>query len=208
MTFELHKDPADPDFLKLKPKIEELKRKKQARKQKRKEELQQHVVSETERITAALAEIETRGIVMGKPMFNTQQQYEGKVYVDENKVLHWPVMFLYEEHNQSDFVKDFSEEQTFLDHLSYMFSEGTILPWDKEQKYKLSNLEIYVELGTVTPMKPTTRLYNKRWLKVKQTTTLKKLLTHPDYVVPAFPVVYILVNPSTFRKEFLKKKFD
>ena len=34
------------------------------------------------------------------------------VYLDENDVLHWPVVFLYPEYRQSDFVQDFNEQQT------------------------------------------------------------------------------------------------
>ena len=31
------------------------------------------------------------------------------VHVDQSGVLHWPVMFLYPEYGQSDFVSDFNE---------------------------------------------------------------------------------------------------
>lgn len=175
---------------------------------KRKEEIKQDIQIKIDKIQSLTTEFEKRGIVMGKPLFNTQQQYEGEYNLDEEGLLHCPVMFLYEEHNQSDFVKDFREDHTFLDHLSYMFGEGVQVPWDKEQKYKLPNLELYVELGVATPLKPSTRVYTRRWLKIKQTTTLSKLLKHVDYVIPGFPVIYVVVNPSSFRTSFLKRKLD
>jgi len=153
-------------------------------------------------------EFDKRGIVMGCPIFGSQQQYQGDVYKDENDVLHWPVLFLYEEHNQSDFVKDFNENHTFQEHLSYMFQADNLPTWDVEHKYIPSNLEIYTPLGVSTPIKTTTKSYKKRWIKIKQTTTLKTVLSHVDYVVPQYPVFYVLVSNSLFKEEFLKRSND
>lgn len=40
---------------------------------------------------------------------SSSQPQEGKVYLDDNNQLHWPVYFLYPEYNQSDFIEDFCE---------------------------------------------------------------------------------------------------
>ena len=145
--------------------------------------------------------------MLGKGAFNTHRQYEGRVYLDNNNKLHWPVMFLYEEYNQSDFIRDFNEEDPFLSHLSYMFPHDNYPPWDIEKKYFVDNLEIYFEVGTIEPIKKTDRVYKKRWIKVKLSTSLGKVLSHPDYVVPGkFPVFYIVASNSKFKEELLKKK--
>ena len=34
------------------------------------------------------------------------------VYLDDDGILHWPVVFLYPEHRQSDFIQDFNEQHT------------------------------------------------------------------------------------------------
>jgi hypothetical protein len=156
-----------------------------------------------------LPEIEKRGIVLGKSLFNTHQQYDAKVCLDESNILHWPVMFLYEEYNQSDFIRDFSEAEPFINHLSYMFPPDNYPPWDKEKKYVANNLEIYFEAGSVETLKKSTREYKKRWIKVKLTTSLGKVLSHPDYVVPGkFPVFHIVASDSKFKGELLKKKSE
>lgn len=75
-------------------------------------------------------EYEKRGIVVGNNVYNLQRQYEGQVFLDDEGKLHFPVLFLYEEHNQSDFVQDFHEDHTFEEHLNYMFPDGSNPPWD------------------------------------------------------------------------------
>ncbi len=35
-----------------------------------------------------------------------------KVHLDDSGVLHWPVLFMYPEHAESDFVADFNENAT------------------------------------------------------------------------------------------------
>jgi hypothetical protein len=129
-----------------------------------------------------------------------QRQYEGEVYLDQKTgSLHWPVMFLYEEHNQSDFIRDFDENHTFEDHLAYMFSSDNLPSWDTERKYLTENLEIYAQLGVAIPLKEREKV-QKRWIKIKRTTALKTILSHADYVVPHFPVFYILAANSRFKK--------
>lgn len=116
-------------------------------------------------------------------------------------------MFLYEEYSQSDFIKDFCENHTFLDHLFYMFPNDYIAPWDIEATYKIETIEIYVEAGCVKPINKPFKEIKRRWIKIKQTTTLKKVLEHPDIVIPKFPIFYIISNESKFKEEFLKKEF-
>lgn len=35
-----------------------------------------------------------------------------KVYVDAENTLHWPVLFMYPEHTQTDYIEDFNENHT------------------------------------------------------------------------------------------------
>ena len=41
----------------------------------------------------------------------------GRVYLDDEKQLHWPVMVLYPEAHQTDLIQDFNETHTFDAHL-------------------------------------------------------------------------------------------
>lgn len=162
---------------------------------------------ETKRKVAVLTpQFKTRGISMGRPLVDTQGQYTDEVFVDEYGALHWPVLFLYPQYNQSDYIRDFHEQHTFKDHLAVMFEEIPI--WDGEAVYTLSNLEIYTEVGVVQPLDPTPTKQNikKRWIKVRQTTSLQTVLSHPDYVVPHFPVFYVISSASVFKNTFLTQE--
>jgi len=149
---------------------------------------------------------------MGKLSSNALSQYDGEIYLNkEEDALHFPVLFLYDEYHQSDWIRDFSENHTFLDHLSYMFPSNNSISeeipfasWDSEHKYKLEDLEIYVEVGVTEPFKNTSPSKNckRKWIKVRSTTTLKTVLTHPNYVVPQFPSFHIVV-PGPFKDQFL-----
>ncbi|KAK5106804.1 HSP70/90 co-chaperone [Lithohypha guttulata] len=55
--------------------------------------------------------------------------------------LEFPTMFLYPTHNQSDFIKAFSEKDAIYQHLSYMLP----LPWDAKGEYKVSTVECYMD---------------------------------------------------------------
>ena len=49
----------------------------------------------------------------------------GNVYLDSDGMLHWPLLILYPEHKQTDFIQDFNEGSRFQDHLENMFAERT-----------------------------------------------------------------------------------
>lgn len=57
---------------------------------------------EDERSSAALAELSLDGL-------SSQEVTGARVFLDEQGVLHWPVLFLYPEHQQSDFISAFCE---------------------------------------------------------------------------------------------------
>jgi hypothetical protein len=129
------------------------------------------------------------------------------VYLDEAKKMHWPVLFLYEEHGASDFIKDFCEDDTFGTHLERMFPVDQRCDWDVEKKYIHPNLEVYFIANHVVPFKSKLKKEKrKRKIRVKHTTALKTVLTHPEYVVPGFPVFWIVVNESKYKEQFLQRE--
>ncbi|XP_049572803.1 tetratricopeptide repeat protein 4 [Syngnathus scovelli] len=118
-----------------------------------------------------------------------------QVFLDEQRVLHWPVMFLYPEHQQSDFISAFCENNSFLDHFAVMFGDE-LPPWDVDRKYHLQNLQLFFE----DEEKET--LY-----KVDPETSLLKVLQHKRFFVKVgTPNFIILVNGSTFWKQYLSGK--
>ncbi|KAM3731212.1 hypothetical protein ACB098_12G145600 [Castanea mollissima] len=92
--------------------------------------------------------IEDRGLKIGKAMF---QELTGlrKPTLDNNNILHWPVLLLYAEVMSSDFIEDFCETDMFSAHLDMMFSDTCPpLPWDKESNYTRESIELYYEAGS------------------------------------------------------------
>jgi hypothetical protein len=53
----------------------------------------------------------------------------------------FPCVFLYPTDAQSDFIKAFSETETVVDHLKYIFP----LPWDSRQDYAVNSVDCYME---------------------------------------------------------------
>lgn len=60
----------------------------------------------------ALADLQLDGI-------GSQEATGARVYMDEQGVLHWPVLFLYPEHSQTDFISAFCENARFVTELKH-----------------------------------------------------------------------------------------
>lgn len=61
--------------------------------------------------------------------------------LDPSSKLTFPVIVLYPTHGQSDFIKAFAETDTLKEHLDYIFP----LPWDKDEEFKVDDVETYME---------------------------------------------------------------
>ncbi|OBS64910.1 hypothetical protein A6R68_06561 [Neotoma lepida] len=117
-----------------------------------------------------------------------------RLSLDNQGRLSWPVVFLYPEYAQSDFISAFHEDSRFIDHLMVMFSEAP--SWDSEQKYHPDNLEVYFE------DEDRAELY-----QVSPRSTLLQVLQHPRYSVKALtPAFLVCVGSSPFSKNYLQGK--
>ena len=101
-------------------------------------------IKEDEEVKTILA---ARKIVLGPAQFrqDVTTQYEGaKYYVGEKKELHMPLILLYPEVGQSDFLRDVDEYATMNDVLNILFPVGQPpLPWDEHNQYRNGNLEVF-----------------------------------------------------------------
>ncbi|OJJ40204.1 hypothetical protein ASPWEDRAFT_193385 [Aspergillus wentii DTO 134E9] len=59
-------------------------------------------------------------------------------------MLEFPTVLLYPMEAQSDFIKSFSEMNSIVDHLDYIFP----LPWDTKHEYSINNVECFMETVT------------------------------------------------------------
>ena len=56
------------------------------------------------------------------------------MHVADNSLV-WPVLFLYPEHGETDFIEQFGENDQFGSHLEIMFgAEAERPPWDAQNR--------------------------------------------------------------------------
>ncbi|XP_044883283.1 tetratricopeptide repeat protein 4 isoform X2 [Mauremys mutica] len=138
---------------------------------------------EEDEISDGLAEMSLNGL-------SSDSTTGTKVYLDDNGNLNWPVLFLYPEYGQTDFISAFHEDSRFIDHIQVMFAE--LPPWDSERKYHPSNLELYFEDEAREEM-----------YQLNTENTLLQVLQHQRYFVKAgTPAFLVLVKRSPFSKNY------
>ncbi|KAF7711798.1 tetratricopeptide repeat protein 4 [Silurus meridionalis] len=138
--------------------------------------------------TAAMEKLSLDGL-------GSQEATGAQVYLDDQGTLHWPVLFLYPEHRQTDFISAFCENSSFIDHIAVMFGEE-LPPWDTDKKYQPQNLQLFFEDHKKG------HLY-----EVTLETSLLDVLKHPGcFVKEGSPSFIILVKGSSFCRQFLSGK--
>ncbi|CDQ60867.1 unnamed protein product [Oncorhynchus mykiss] len=92
-----------------------------------------------------------------------------KVFLDEQGIMHWPVLFLYPEYQQTDLISAFSESSSFLDHLTLINSHpGTLTGNTLPKTFSCSLKTMRKSLHQVNPEKPLiTILQHKRYRMCK-----------------------------------------
>ncbi|XP_006146172.1 tetratricopeptide repeat protein 4 isoform X1 [Tupaia chinensis] len=138
-----------------------------------------------ESVAGGLGELSLDGL-------SSENPYGARLSLDELGRLSWPVLFLYPEYAQSDFISAFHEDSRLIDHLMVMFGETP--SWDLERKYCPDHLEVYFE------DEDREELY-----KVPLKSTLLQVLQHPRYLVKALtPAFLVCVGSSPFCKNYLQ----
>ncbi|XP_075472520.1 tetratricopeptide repeat protein 4 isoform X2 [Ascaphus truei] len=141
--------------------------------------LQQHQAEEEEGADA-LSELSLDEV-------SSENSTGARLFLDANGRLNWPVLFLYPEHRQTDFISAFHEDSRFIDQLNVMFAED-LPPWDIDRKYRAHNLEVYFE------DEDTQAIY-----QVDTERTLLEALQHRRFRVKAgTPSFLIFVKQSMF----------
>ena len=139
----------------------------------------------------------------------------------------WPVMFLYEEHAQHDFIQQVGDDTSLRDLVEMVLPEKSsnsmTPPWDEDEKYVCSNVELFFETRCVPAFQndepwPTNfpvqteaeaakgRL--REWVQVPMGLTLIDVLTFPEYVVPQVVTFHVVPKSGSFHKEFLRRNKD
>lgn len=185
-----------------------------AREAKEVEERERKEMSE-EFVAARQSLLQKRKVTMGLPLFSQQRKYPRTKPVVEEGGLLWPLLLIYPEEavgrdsgDQSDYLESVSEKSTMSDIIATIFPGGgsPLPPWDVCHRYQdATSLEILYrkdwtmpqdeadsddEANYVGSMRGPEEVGS--WITVSKTARLCDLLAKRDYVVPLFPVLYIV----------------
>lgn len=172
---------------------------------------------ERKRKSVVDAALRSRGIRVGPSEYNYRHYVEqaGKgsdlPRFDLNGDLLWPVLFLYPETQQSDFIAACNERSRLGDHIAEMFPPNApYAPWDTQRRYRADNLQIYFESAGARAKKRSadtkratsaTRVDNvvqvdgedRARVFVNPQSTLASILSKAQYgEVPGIPVFHIV----------------
>ena len=141
-----------------------------------------------------------------------------KNHIDEMGAMVWPVVFMYPEYSQSDFVEQFSEVTTFRDQLAHVLPDrGPAPDWDDTHgSYRVSNLRVLfrTNMSKVRPLGKAWRdddddepepVYAKQALvEVPLDAPLLLPLSHPEYVISDVPVFQVVAKGSPREAELTR----
>merc|ERR1719468_42525 len=173
--------------------------KKSYEKEKRKKEAEARKYSEKQKKILNL--IKTRGIQVQEKdskfielLENPQTPLHKRIEISElGDSLMWPVVLLYPEFGQTEFIEAFDEYSIFDDHLQMMF--GEVPEWDQSGTYKYQNLEVYYEDQK-----------RHKLVKVKNSSTLLEVLQKEgNYIQLGTPKFFVMVKDSEFKKIYIDK---
>ena len=116
-------------------------------------------------------------------------------------LLHWPVLLLYPETAQSDFIQDVGDDEALAPHLEEMFgAAGENAPgWDAERKYRSGDLRLYAAC------KRDGKEVAERVRADKPLLPQLVALQPKGHAVRGIPMIHVLVGGSPYEGEFLKR---
>ena len=89
---------------------------------------------------------------LGKKVHFLPEIVDVNIWLDDDGLLHFPVLVLYPEYMTSDFIQDFREDQPLSDQFNAIFRDRA--PWDEENKYTPQSIEVYFEANVSAPLDP------------------------------------------------------
>ncbi|KYQ56915.1 Tetratricopeptide repeat protein 4 [Trachymyrmex zeteki] len=118
-------------------------------------------------------------------------QIAQRVHFDEKDKLVWPVMILYPETQQTDFIQNFHEDTLIIEQLIELFKEPP--EWDVNHRYIVENINVYFEGENKCSIH-----------KIDIQLTLDEILRDKQFIVRGgTPAFLILVKSSEAEKHFL-----
>eukprot|EP00929_Paragymnodinium_shiwhaense_P099419 TRINITY_DN6105_c0_g1_i1.p1 TRINITY_DN6105_c0_g1~~TRINITY_DN6105_c0_g1_i1.p1 ORF type:complete len:263 (-),score=74.89 TRINITY_DN6105_c0_g1_i1:152-940(-) len=151
------------------------------------------------KVTAAIKEAE---VELCPPIYSAAQYYsteKGSPFprLDAEGDLEWPLLFVYDETSQSDFVQHFSVLVPPDNMLKEMFPGETFPGWDKERKYVWKDLVVYLEAYEDTAPKDA-EAEESQFLVVDVQRPLLEVMMHRR--IPEVLVLHTFVKGSACHK--------
>eukprot|EP00250_Pteridium_aquilinum_P032871 c4855_g1_i1 orf=110-1183(+) len=223
----LEQEPNNAELSKLRAVIEN--------KIKEAEDSEKKQVAEVAKAKVLSSIIADRGVTVGKPTYK-ERTAGRKPWLDDSKLLHWPVLLLYPEFMASDFIEDFCEFDSFSSHLDIIFGpDAAPPPWDSKHDYTREKVQLFYEASRGPGMSEKqlvcyllegkdgpadirdcedvdlgnnqTEGDSQRWIRVSERSSLHDVLAKKDHVIPGIPVFYVLSKCSGFYEEFVSGRW-
>jgi len=148
--------------------------------------------------------LQDRNVIMGRELYDMPQT-ESSIYMDNDGNLHFPILFLYEESMQTDFIQDCHEFCALQDQVDFVLAERP--PWDNAGHYTAANVDIYYEANAVKPLIKDKKLAKTevKYVKVDTSKCLLECITRPFYILPQIPIFHVVPRGTPFAKAFLER---
>ena len=142
-----------------------------------------------------------RGIKLKPQIHNIPTNVEAKIYQDDEKILHFPILIVYEEFNTTDYIQDIEEGTLISDILDILFAGQEYLPFGN--KYSINTCVCYYEVSEFDPVLKKEMSY---YYPLRNDDRLIDVLTRPNIYMNGFPVIVIVSHISAHFQHFLKTK--
>ncbi|KAL0230865.1 hypothetical protein PCE1_003242 [Barthelona sp. PCE] len=164
------------------------------------------------------------GVTLGLPMLPMQTTLPQSEFIINEKegTYSFPLMLLYPETEQNDYLHNVEASVTFHELANTIF--GPSAPpatWDKDGRYTVDSVDFYFKTNWTLPI---CKYFNDdvsvedksienlelvpmvekstRLVKIPKNKTLHSMVTHDRYMVPYFPIFYVIPNTSY---DFIKR---
>mmetsp|Transcript_40726 Transcript_40726/g.63591 ORF Transcript_40726/g.63591 Transcript_40726/m.63591 type:complete len:319 (-) Transcript_40726:814-1770(-) len=161
-----------------------------------------------ERKAAIEAKARNRGAMIGASLFQEMldtQKVGTEIGGESGDAILWPLLLIYQEFRQSDFLRQCEDSTTIRQHLQTVFNtQQPPPPWDPEREYRADTAAVYF-ISYQAPIKVhgeyqwmqdehTGEQYPKRWTRVEVDTSLQKLVGMEGHVLPGGCIVLHVVR--------------
>mmetsp|Transcript_110255 Transcript_110255/g.299079 ORF Transcript_110255/g.299079 Transcript_110255/m.299079 type:complete len:380 (+) Transcript_110255:106-1245(+) len=151
---------------------------------------------------AAVGQLEGRGLSLGPLLYDVGMYVAyGKPKpktASDGGAIEWPMLMLYDEVSQSDFVETFDERCTLGEQLQLMFPPDRPVEWDSEGKYQHTQLVVFLEFFAEAEGVET------RMARVDLDAPLADALARVERVSPCLPL-HVLVRHSPALRHFCEE---